>query len=54
MKLRTSFTVIANSFRDIDHIHDFSYKLPDEKQGDFWEQECKLNPTKSTCKIYEV
>ena len=54
MKLRTPFTVVANPLRDIDRIHDFSYQLPKERQGDFWEQECKLNPTKSTCKLYEV
>ena len=54
MKLRTPFTVIENPLRDIDHIHDFNYKLPNENQGDFWEQECKLYPTKSTCKLYEV
>ena len=54
MKLRTPFTVVANPLRDIGHIHDFSYKLPNEKRGDFWELECKLHPTKSTCKLYEV
>ena len=54
MKLRTPFTVVANPLRDIDRIHDFSYQLPNERQGDFWEQECKLHPTKSTCKLYEV
>ena len=54
MKLRTPFTVVANPLRDFDHIHDFNYKLPKESEGDFWEQECKLHPTKSTCKLYEV
>ncbi len=54
MKLRTPFTVFANPFRDIDHIDDFNYKLPNDKQVDFWEQECKIHPTKSTCKLYEV
>ena len=54
MKLRTPFTVVANPLRDIDRIHDFSYQLQNERQGDFWEQECKLHPTKSTCKLYEV
>ncbi len=52
MKLRTPFTVVANPLRDLDHIHDFNYKLPNE--NDFWEQECKLHPTKSTCRLYEV
>ena len=52
MKLRTPFTVVANPLRDLDHIHDFNYKLPNK--NDFWEQECKLHPTKSTCKLYEV
>jgi len=54
MKLRTPFTVFANPLRDIDHIHDFSYELPQQKQDLFWEKECKLHPAKSTCKLYEV
>ena len=54
MKLRTPFTVVANPLRDLDHIHDFNYKLPNENEDGFWEQECKLHPTKSACKLYEV
>ncbi len=54
MKLRTPFTVFANPLRDLDHIHDFSYELPQQKQDLFWEQECRLYPNKSTCKLYEV
>ena len=54
MKLRTPFTAIANPLRDIDDILDIKYKLPNENQGVFWEEECKLHPTKSTCKFYEV
>ena len=54
MKLRTPFTVISNPLRDLDHIHDFSYELPQEKNDQFWEQECKIKPTKSGCKLYEV
>ncbi len=54
MKLRTPFTVFPNPIRDIDRIHDFSYELPQEKHDLFWEKECKLNSTKSTCKLYEV
>ena len=54
MKLSTPFTVIANPLRDIDHIHDFNYKLPTKDQSDFWEQECKLHLTQSTYKLYEV
>ena len=54
MKLRTPFTVFAKPLRDLDHIHDFSYELPQQKQDLFWEQECKLYPNKSTCKLYEV
>ncbi len=54
MKLRTPFTIVANPLRDIHYIHDFSYQLPNEKQSDFWEKECKLNPTKFACKCYEV
>ncbi len=54
MKLRTPFTVFPNPLRDLDHMHDFSYKLPVEKHTGFWEKECTLNPSKSTCKVYEV
>ncbi len=54
MKLRTPFTVVPNLLRDIVYIHDFSYELPQQKQDLFWEKECKLHPTKSTCKLYEV
>ena len=54
MKLRTPFSVIPNPLRDIDHIKDVSYTLPKESFRDFWEEECKLHPTKSTCKLYEV
>ena len=54
MKIRTPFTLIANPVKDIDQMHDFSYELPNEKQGDFWEKECNLHPAKSTCKLYEV
>ena len=54
MKIKTPFTVISNSLKDIDRIHDFSSQLPDENQDDFWEGECKLRPTKSACKVYEV
>ena len=54
MKQKNPFTVIVTPLRDIDHMLDFYYKLPNEKQGDFWKQECKLRPTKATCKLYEV
>ena len=54
MKLRTPFTVFPNPLRDFDYIHDFSYQLPEEKKSLFWEKECKLHPTKSTCKLYDV
>ena len=54
MRLKTPFTVIKNALRDLDRIHDFSYNLPDKKQLEFWEEECKLHPAKSTCKLYEV
>ena len=54
MKLRTPFTVNSNPLRDLDRIHDFNYKLPNENEVDFWEQECKLHPAKSTYKLYEV
>ncbi len=54
MKLRTPFTVAANPLKDIDYMHDFSYKLPKDKRDEFWENECNLHPTISTCKLYEV
>ncbi len=54
MKLRTPFTVFPNLLRDLDHMHDFSYQLPEEKKNLFWEKECKLHPTKATCKLYDV
>ncbi len=54
MQLRTPFTVITNPLRDLDRIHDFSYELPKETQGVFWERECNLHPAKSTCKLYDV
>ena len=54
MKPINPFTFVSNPLKDIDHLHGFSYKLLNEKQGDFWDQECKLDPTKSTYKLYEV
>ncbi len=54
MKLRTPFTVIQNPLRDLDSFHDFSYELPKDKHNLCWDQECKLYPTQSTCKLYEV
>ena len=54
MKLRTPFTVFPNLLRDLDYIQDFSYQLQQQKQDSFWEEECKLHPAKSTCKLYEV
>ena len=32
MKLRTPFTVVANPLIDLEHIHDFNYKLPKEDE----------------------
>ena len=54
MKLRTPFTLVANPLRDLDHLHDFNYKFPNENESDFWEEICKVHPTKSSCKLYEV
>ncbi len=54
MKLRSPFTVLANPLRDFDYLHDFSYQLPEVKNNLFWEKECNLHPSKSTCKLYEV
>ena len=54
MKLRTPFTVFTKPLRGLDYTHNFSYELPQQKQDLFWEEECKLHSTKSTCKLYEV
>ena len=54
MKLRTPFTFLVNTVKDIDQMHDFSYELPNETKDKFWEKECTLHPAKSTCKFYEV
>ena len=54
MKLRTPFTVITNPLKDLDYMHDFSYKLPDQSYFEFWEKECQNHPTRSNCKLYEV
>ena len=54
MKLKTPFTVITKPCRDLDCMHDFSYKLRNKKQVNFTHQECKINPIKFTYKTYKV
>ena len=54
MKLKTPFSVIKDALSDIQVMHDFNYIIPPETREDFWENECDLHPTNSTCKTYEV
>ncbi len=54
MKPRVAFSVIKNALSDFRVMHDFKYITPPETREAFWEKECALNPTKSTCKTYEV
>ncbi len=54
MKLRTPFSIVVHPVKDTEHIHDLSCKLTNKKLSEFWEHECKLSPTKSSCKLYEV
>ncbi len=54
MKLRTPLSIIRNALGDINEMHDFNYIAPSQTRDEFWEEECDLFPTKSTCKTYEV
>ena len=54
MNLKTTFSVIKNALSDLQVMHDFNYITPSETRKEFWEKECDLHPTKSTCKSYEV
>ncbi len=53
MKLRTPFSMIKNALSDIRVMHDFNYEIPTETREEFWEEECEIHPTSSTCKVYE-
>ena len=54
MKLKTTFSVIKNALSDIQVMHALNYITPPKTRKEFWEKECDLHPTKSTCKSYEV
>ncbi len=54
MKLKTPVSVIKDALNDIQVMHDFNYIIPPETREEFWENECDLHPTNSTCKTYEV
>ena len=54
MKLKTPLSFIKNALSDIQVMHDFNYTIPPKTRGEFWENECDLHPTNSTCKTYEV
>ena len=53
MKLRTPFSVIKNALSDIRVMHDFNYEIPSETREEFWNDECEIHPTSSTCKVYD-
>ncbi len=53
MKLRTPFSVIKNALSDIRVMHDFNYEFPADTREEFWEEECDIHPTSSTCKVYD-
>tara|TARA_Y100001968_G_scaffold25676_1_gene20088 strand:- start:730 stop:894 length:165 start_codon:yes stop_codon:yes gene_type:complete len=53
MKQRTPFNIIRNALIDIGTMHDFSYTIPNETRDEFWNKECSIHPTASTCKVYE-
>ena len=54
MKLKAPFSFIKTALNDIRVMHDFNYVIPLETREEFWEKECDLHPTNSTCKKYEV
>ena len=54
MKLKTPFSVIKDALSDIQVMNDLNDIILLETREDFWENECDLHPTNSTCKTYEV
>ena len=54
MKLKTPFSVIKDALSDIQVMSDFHFIIPPETREEYWENECDLHPTNSTCKTYEV
>ena len=53
MKLTTPFTAMKNALSDIRKMHDFAYKIPPATREEFWDNECNLHPTASSCKAYD-
>ncbi len=54
MKLKSTISMIKNALSDSRTMHDFSYTVPTETRDKFWNKECDIHPTKSTCKTYDV
>ena len=52
MKLTTPLTALKNATSNIWRMHDFNYQLPKKEEEEFWDQECRVHPTNSHCKIY--
>jgi len=53
MKIRAPLSVLKNAFSDIRGMHDFNYEIPEETREEYWENECEIHPTSSTCKVYD-
>ena len=53
MKLKTPLSMIKNALSDIRVMHDFNYEIPADTREEFWQEECKIHPTSSTCKVYD-
>ena len=44
MKLFNQFTILKKNLRDIDYLT--------REKDDFWEKECKKNPSQKHCLVY--
>ena len=42
MKLTTPFNALRNATSDMWRMHDFNYKLPKNKEKDYWNEELSL------------
>ena len=60
MKLKSTFSIQDKNFRDLDNSDEY-LTLADlmREQGgstdlaDYWDKECKLNPSNQDCLVYE-
>ena len=52
MKLTTPFTALRNATSDIWKMHHFNYQLTKDIKQDYWDTECRENPTNQNCLIY--